>query len=302
MVRIAVACVLWTLALLVSWSAFTAAAHLALFDDRYVPVAAAPLIGLTLFCWLRKRILRDATWDFAGGLPLIAITLALSLLARRYSPVAGSIRLSVEMLSLMLTGAAVFVLCFGRKSFRAAVFPLCCLLLAVPAPPWVMDRVAAFLQHAAAVMSYQMIRIVGVPIFAHDQNLVLPNLEIEVAPECSGIRSCLALVLVTLLAGRLSLASGWSRLTLVVASVPLAILKNSLRISVIALLGAYVNHAFVESPIHRYGGLIFTPLEIAALAWILKKLRGLDAAGADNSTAGPGSVFELSEGLTAPQS
>ena len=103
--------------------------------------------------------------------------------------------------------------------------------------------------------------------------LSLPGLEIEVAPECSGIHSCLALALVGLLASRVFLRSGWSRLALVVATVPIAVFKNAIRISVLASLGAYVNRAVLFGPIHRNGGMVFTPLAVVLLVMLLLTLQ-----------------------------
>jgi len=117
------------------------------------------------------------------------------------------------------------------------------------------------------------LHLVGVPVFAHGTQLQLPGLEIEVAPECSGIHSCLALALVGLLASRMCLRSGWNRLLLVASTIPIAIFKNAIRISVIASLGAYVNRTFLFGPIHRYGGLVFTPLAVVLLVFVLLALQ-----------------------------
>ena len=54
----------------------------------------------------------------------------------------------------------------------------------------------------------------------------LPNVAIEVADECSGIRSSIALVLTALLAGHMSLVTGWKKVVLVAVALPLTILKN----------------------------------------------------------------------------
>lgn len=200
---------------------------------------------------------------------------------------------SLTVLALGLGIMAAFLLCYGRQSFRAALFPLCCLLLAVPAPAWVLDRFTTALQHGSAAISYEMMHLSGLPVFAQGQKLSLQGLEVEVAPECSGIRSCLAVLLATLFAARVYLRSGWSRVSLILVTIPLALLKNALRISVIVVLSAYVNHAFVESPVHRYGGLIFTPLEIAALAGLLEILRRFESAkGGHGATMDP-SIREL---------
>jgi len=108
--------------------------------------------------------------------------------------------------------------------------------------------------------------------------LALPGLEIEVAPECSGIHSCLALALVGLLASRVCLRSGWNRLALVVSTIPIAIFKNAIRISVLASLGAYVNRAVLFGPIHRKGGLVFTPIAVVLLVLLLFALQRIEAS------------------------
>jgi exosortase len=90
-------------------------------------------------------------------------------------------------------------------------------------------------------MSYEMLRLAGIPVYAQGMKLFLPNLTLEVAPECSGIRSLIALTLAALVAGRLFLRYGSTRLALALSTIPIAILKNALRISVNAWLGAYVN-------------------------------------------------------------
>jgi exosortase len=143
----------------------------------------------------------------------------------------------------------------------------------VPVPASLMDSLAAGLQHGSAAVSCQMLRLVGVPVFSQGTRISLPGLEINVEPECSGIRSFLALALVGLVAGRMFLCRSWNRLALVVSTIPIAVLKNSLRISVIAWLSAYVNRAFLYGPIHRNGGLIFTPLGVALLLGFLAGLR-----------------------------
>lgn len=227
----------------------SAAVSLGWKDDSYFQIVAAPLLVLFLLFWDRDRIFRGAAWNTRVGVPLLVLAVAIYLFLHS---VAG----------VILVAMAAFILGFGLRSFRAACFPLGCLLLMIPLPASAMERIIHSLQQGSASVSYQMLRLTGIPVFADGMRISLKGLEIEVAPECSGIRSCAALALVGLLAGRVCLRSGWHRLALVVSTIPIAIFKNAIRISVLASLGAYVNPAFLHGNLHHYGGLVFTPLGI----------------------------------------
>ena len=89
----------------------------------------------------------------------------------------------------------------------------------------------------------------------------------EVAKECSGIRSSLALFITSILAGQLFLKTWQGRVILSLCVFPITIFKNSLRIATITLLASYVDPVFVESHwIHRAGG---KPFFIIALLFLL---------------------------------
>lgn len=278
--------ILCLLVLLVWWSPITDIVNLGLRDDRYVTAIAAPAIFGGFLFWERRRIFTRVCWDAAAGLPLLAIALSGWFIFLRHDADTNSdVNSSLAGLTIVLAGAGAFILCYGRKSLAAAAFPFCCLLLAIPLPAWVMDRIIAALQHGSAATSVVMLRFVGVPVFAQDTYLSLPGLNLEVAPECSGIHSCLSLLLITLVVSRVMLRSNARRLVLILSTIPLAIVKNAFRISVIATLSAYVDHAYIYSPIHRYGGFIFTPLELAILAGLLYGLRKLEAPRTRGSVA-----------------
>jgi len=101
----------------------------------------------------------------------------------------------------------------------------------------------------------------------------LPGLTIEVAEQCSGIHSGISLFLVGILAGHIFLKSGWRKLVLVVAVVPIAIAKNGLRIVMLSLLGAYVDRQVLSGPLHKAGGIPFFGLALVMLAVVLWVLR-----------------------------
>src|SRR5262249_55035585 len=103
----------------------------------------------------------------------------------------------------------------------------------------------------------------------------LPGLAIEVAEECSGIRSSLALLITGILAGNMLLRAPWTRTALLVAIVPIAIVKNAVRIVVLSLLSIYVDMGFIPGRLHQFGGipLFFgTLLVVGGVVWLLQRL------------------------------
>ena len=79
---------------------------------------------------------------------------------------------------------------------------------------------------------------------------------------------------------------------LIAMVIPIAILKNAARITVIASLSVYVDRAFLSGSLHRNSGLVFTPLGVVLCAAILYALKRLEshypcAAGAESPGFAP---------------
>ena len=91
------------------------------------------------------------------------------------------------------------------------------------------------------------------------------NESIEIAKECGGIRSCLVLLIMSILAGRLFLKTTWSRFALVLAIFPIAILQNGLRITTLCVLGIYVHGSFLTSETHYHMGDVYFVLALLLL-------------------------------------
>src|ERR1017187_1356892 len=104
--------------------------------------------------------------------------------------------------------------------------------------------------------------------------LSIPNLDIEVARECSSIRSSLMLAVTTLVLAHLFLRSWCRKVLLVAAAIPLSVAKNGLRIFTITELGTRVDPGFLDGKLHHHGGILFYGLAVvavAALLWVLRR-------------------------------
>jgi exosortase len=233
-------------------------------------------ISLGLVYLNRKRIFRDLHYCFRLGVVLLIAGMVLYWLSRRLSVnLDQNDYLSLPVFSFVIVLIGAFVLCYGTKAFRAAAFPLLFLLLMVPVPGFLLERVALALQKGSAEVADVLFRLSGVPVLRQGFTFALPRVSISIAHECSGIRSSLALFITSLLAGYVFLRSKWRRGILTLSVVPVAIIKNGVRIVTLSLLAAYVDRSFLTGSLHhRYGGAVFSLVALAFLVpvlWLLQK-------------------------------
>jgi exosortase C (VPDSG-CTERM-specific) len=167
------------------------------------------------------------------------------------------------LLTMTSTAFALFVAAisawfWGRPVLRWAAFPLGFLFLIAPFPERLTDFAESALQHASAATANAFFELSGTPVFRNgDLAFQLPGIRLQVAPECSGLHSTLALAITSLPAGYFFLRSPWKRAVLSLAAFPLGILRNGFRIFTIGELCVHIGPQMFNSYIHRSGGWIF---------------------------------------------
>lgn len=171
-------------------------------------------------------------------------------------------RLSAEMLAFVLMFTGLCACFLGRETLRTLAFPLGFLVFIVPMPTQLVDGIESFLQHQSATMAARFFSLAGTTYYREVTFFQLPGINLQVAPECSGIRSSLALFITSLVAGYLFLRSPLKRGILAVAVLPLAILRNGFRVFVLGELCVHVSPRMIDSPIHHRGGPIFFVLSL----------------------------------------
>lgn len=263
-------------------------ASLAIGDDRYTPNLAIPFIGIGLVWLSRRNIFRNPQYSPAAGLALMGGGLALFFLAASSSHREAAYILSASVLAAVVVWTGAFVCCYGTQTARSAMFPLLFLLLMIPIPPWFVDHVVVALQRGSAEAAYRLFRLAGIPVLRESAvRFALPGVTIEVAQECSGIRSSLSLFICSVAAGYLFLRSSWARASLALASLPIVIFKNAVRIVTISSLGVYVDPGFLHGRLHRNGGLPFSVLALALLVPVLLLLirtEGRETSASESSS------------------
>lgn len=249
--------------------------RLALRDEMYSHLPLIPAVAAYFF-WSRRKALGSVS----GWSPLAGVLICLLGLILYWAPAFGSSwfqpqdRISLCVFSTVILVQGVFISLFGPRAAREAVFPLLFLFFVVPFPSLIQDWVIGLLQRGSAEATDILFRLSWVPFFREGFVFQVPGISVEVAPQCGGIRSGIALVITGVVAGELFLTKGWSRILLVFASIPVTIFKNALRIVGLTLGAMYVDPRILDSELHRSGGIPFFGLALAMMApvvWALYK-------------------------------
>jgi exosortase len=266
-------------ALAVFWVPLTALVKFSFRQEHYSHLILIPLISTALVILERRGIFARAEPNRLVGSTLLAAGVLLYVFGRwTFGPLGENDQLSAVILAFVVIILGSFVLCYGLRAARSALFPLLFLFLMVPIPEFVLDRAIVWLQTGSADVSEAIFELIGVPVFRAGFVFSLPGVTVEVAKECSGIRSSLALLITSLLAGHFMLRSVWAKATLTLATLPLLVIKNGVRIVTLSLLSSH-DPRFLTGSLHRQGGVVFFILGLALLAAVLLLLQKAERSG-----------------------
>jgi exosortase len=144
----------------------------------------------------------------------------------------------------------------------------------VPFPDFLLNAIVALLQRSSATAAHLFLLAVGIPVVQQGTLVHIPGLTVEVAPECSSIRSSLVLLVTTMVLAQLLLRSFWRKVLVVAVAIPLSVAKNGLRIFTLAVLATHVDPSYLTGRLHHQGGIIFLLIALAAifsLLWIVRR-------------------------------
>jgi len=152
----------------------------------------------------------------------------------------------------------LIVLFLGWDYLRALLFPIAFLLLMIPIPAILFNQITFPLQLLASKMAAAILPLLGVPILREGNVINLPAMTLEVAEACSGIRSLMSLVTLAIIYGYLTEKRIALRVVLALASIPIAVAANSVRIIGTGLLVQYWDPDKAEGYFHAsWGWIIF---------------------------------------------
>lgn len=160
--------------------------------------------------------------------------------------------------SLILLLASLVLYFGGWRWLRALGFPLAFLLLMIPIPAIILNQVTLPLQFFASRVASSLLLLVGVPVVRDGNIIHLPEVTLGVTQACSGIRSLISLLSITIIYGYFFEPSPSQRAILAATAVPIAVVTNALRITGTGLLVEYCNPKWGTGFFHAFSGwLVF---------------------------------------------
>jgi exosortase len=267
---------LWLILSIASfWKPIVGLVRFSLANDSASHIVLIPFLSAWLIYLKQKQVFRQNFFDYslASFLFMTSAVTCIWTLRSQASWTQTNI-LAGYALALVLLWISGFVLFFGRVALKNARFPLLFLFLAIPLPNTLLNRSIYFLQKGSAEVAEMFFDLVGVPALREGFIFRLAHFNIEVARECSGIRSSLALLILALVAGHLFLRTPWKQAVLVIAGLLIMMVKNGVRIATLAILAEYVDPGFLYGRLHHEGGVVFFLLGLLLLLpvlWLLQR-------------------------------
>ena len=252
------------------FGAFKALTSLALHDELHSHVVLVPFISLYVLYIIRDQLPKACCSSF--GWALLALTAGTLVLAVAWNWRTSWLTATIlSFICFLAAGGFAFV---GKLWMKAAVFPFAFLVFMAPLPDAAVQWLENVSKLASADCASFFLHLTGIPVLRDRTIFQLPGIVIEVAQECSGIRSSWVLFIASILASYLFLRRPSHRLALVLVAIPLGVLRNGFRIAVIGLLCVRFGPQMIHHAIHRRGGPVFFVLSLIpliAILWLLRR-------------------------------
>lgn len=255
-----------------------------------------PCLSLYMAWAARERLLREPVEPSYGiGGALIAAGLIMLIVGH-----AGAVLILQEM-SLPVSLAGIVGLLLGRRVLRALWLPIAYLYFMIPFWNILTDPLRPAYQRLSAQLAGLMLDAFGVPVYRNGTILELPNITLEVAPQCSGVHFIIAITAIGIPLAYLYLRNWKKGLALIAAGILIATLFNGLRIGLMGFMSYHGIWSVLHGPGHVMQALSVSLAGYAALFAGLRILTGKKSSGRPVDGPGnddaPGSAEKTKRGV-----
>ena len=219
-------------------------------DENYSHGFLIPFVSgfLVWRKWPEIISLEKKPWGFG----LFFFILGLSLFI--FGHIGGEFFLQRFSMILVILGLILWNL--GWLYAKLLAFPLFFLIFMIPWPYILYDSIAFPLQILASKVATVSLSLLHVPVFREGNIIHLTSTTLQVEDACSGIRSLVSLLALTTIYSYVAQKVFLSRLILVASAIPIAVLLNSLRVSITGVMAAFYGDRVAQGFFHGFSGWV----------------------------------------------
>lgn len=237
-------------------------------DENYSHGLLVPLIAGYAIWQNRDRLralgMRSMTW-IGGGLMVLAVLML-------WAGTVGA-ELFITRISFLFAIISLILYFGGKDWLKQMTFPLLLLLLAIPIPLLIFNRIAFPLQLIASDYAARVINMIGIPAFREGNVIELAQMKLEVVEACSGIRSLMSLATLAVTYAYFTESKWWRQLVLVASVIPIAIATNAARVTITGVMAHYRGEEAAQGFQHAFSGWLMFIVAMILLLAVAQVLR-----------------------------
>lgn len=218
-----------------------------------------PFVSLYLVYERRKEWPTVSSAGNWSGLLLIVLGMGLLLLGNLAT------EYFIMRISLLVVVGGIILFLLGKSFFRILLFPLFYLLFMIPIPSIFLDRITFPLQLFASKVASGSLDLIGIPVLREGNIIQLANTTLEVAEACSGIRSLISLLALSVAFAYFSQKTILKRIILVLSTIPIAVIANAARVSGTGILAHFYGDSVAQGFFHSFSGWLLFVVAFACL-------------------------------------
>jgi exosortase A len=173
---------------------------------------------------------------------------------------------TLSSLSMVPALAGVILYLWGIAFLKQLLFPLFLLVFMIPVPAQIYSTLTIPLQLWVSQVSAWLAGFFGIPVYREGNVIFLPHHTLQVVQACSGLRSMMALLTLSVVFGYFALRSNALRAILFISAVPASIGVNVIRVLMLIMCEYYFNFDFSADNAHSVFGVFILALALGMIA------------------------------------
>ena len=253
------ACILIGLFIAAYWIPLKTIVNIWWSDEDYSYGFLIPLFSAYLL-WDKRKILQNIRFKTAWPvMPFLIFFVLFSL----YGILGSSGNISMPAVPILIILFTAF--CFGMETIRRLIMPLGFLIFMIRIPPSIEGSLGLYLKQISSKLGGAIIGLFNISVNVSGNIIDLGVTQLQVVDACSGMRYLFPLMALGVVYVYFFEKVTWKRIFCVLATIPIAVLTNALRIGITGILTNYFGPTMAEGFFHSFSGWIIFMLALACL-------------------------------------